>query len=328
MMDNLSLAPAQQGQEEILANIHNVGFRECIEQLGIMYEFRENRRGDFKGLVLEPKVSLLVAFLDDIPVGYTCSRFVKLAEENNICRVMFEPTESNLGQSRIVVLPEYRRRGIASALIRTSLENAKEKGAEIAFIYSHSDNTAASALLTELGFVHDEVFYYPPYSNTKPYDHDNIYLELDLSQPAKRVPLNSDVKLKAPSVEDLPVLVRIFGECAPWAFGPSPSFEHVHNWLKEPWGEEQFAAVVDGEIVGVMEFSARGQLGVPGVLPEYQRRGIGTTLLYYLLKRMQEKGYRRVLAETGIIAKDAISLYHRLGFRQVRAQWRWHKILS
>ncbi|HLI88308.1 MAG TPA: GNAT family N-acetyltransferase [Ktedonobacteraceae bacterium] len=47
---------------------------------------------------------------------------------------------------------------------------------------------------------------------------------------------------------------------------------------------------------------------------DYRRRGIGRTIVTFLLDQARERGYRRVFVETNNNWYDAIGLYQRLGF--------------
>jgi len=76
-----------------------------------------------------------------------------------------------------------------------------------------------------------------------------------------------------------------------------------------------------------MEFSNTGVLGIPGVLPEHRKKGIGTTLFFHLLERMQLKGHSKAAADTGIMLQDTTKMYHCLGFHIARKQWAWVKLL-
>jgi len=224
-------------------------------------------------------------------------------------------------------MPSHRRKGVATALLRKTLEHFRNQGVEVATACAYSDNAAASAFLSSLGFIHNEYFYLERYSDQEPFAFDSVYAELDLRQPLKEVRLNPAVKVRAVREDDLEAMTRVFGECSPWVYGPQPSAEQVLAWLREPRAEVTLVAEYEGEAVGAMEFSRTGVLGIPGVLPEYGNKGIGTTLFRHLLERMQQRGHSKAIADTGIMLQDAIKMYHRLGFHIVRRLWPWIRLL-
>lgn len=71
-------------------------------------------------------------------------------------------------------------------------------------------------------------------------------------------------------------------------------------------------------IVGVAALSVEGvdmgQIHWVYILPEYQRRGIGTALVRHLEQRAMEKGLCRVKLHTLGIALWAITFYEKLGY--------------
>jgi len=322
-MVKIEVVPFHSGQEALVAQIHNDGFGEWIRKLGRTYAYRQISPQDVLNWIQNPGDTLWLAYVNGIPAGYVHCRIEEIEGQSNFLHLLYELTAPNMGQSRIAVVPEHRRKGVATALISTTLEHFKSQGVEIATVFAYSDNTAASALLTSLGFTHSEYFYFDRYSDKEPFVFDTIYAELDLRQPLKNVRLNPDVRIRAPREDDLESLMRIFGECSPWVYGPNPSAQQVLGWLREPWGEVTLVAEYEGKAVGAMEFSKDGVLGIPGVLPEYQNKGIGTTLFYHLLKRMQQRGHSKAIADTGIMQQNAIKMYHRLGFHIARRLWGW-----
>ena len=52
----------------------------------------------------------------------------------------------------VTVLPEYRRRGVACALLKTLFENAKAHGVDTIFLEVRAGNEPAKALYRKLGF--------------------------------------------------------------------------------------------------------------------------------------------------------------------------------
>ncbi|MEZ4860642.1 MAG: GNAT family N-acetyltransferase [Caldilineaceae bacterium] len=84
-------------------------------------------------------------------------------------------------------------------------------------------------------------------------------------------------------------------------------------------------AELDGEVVGLMECFRNGVIGIPGILPGYRRRGVGTTLFYHLLRAMQQAGYPLAVGDTGVIQQEMIQLYEHFGFDCTRRLLNWVK---
>ena len=102
------------------------------------------------------------------------------------------------------------------------------------------------------------------------------------------------------------------------------SVEQTYGW-DEAWQKQDFQEHFDpakrqiirygGLDVGVLSIEERDDslfLGLIAILPQYQRRGIGTTLI----RRLQERAAERGLAVTLRVLKvnQARELYERLGF--------------
>lgn len=326
-MSDIAVTSFGPGQEEIIAQIHNAAFEEWATKVGRVYEYRQVAPEDVIGWGTDLTEELWLAYTDGVPAGYIHCRIEEPEGNPGFLHVSYEITAPDMGQSRVGVVPEHRRIGVATSLLLVTLGYARSRGAEIANVYAYSDNHAASALLSGLGFTHEERFYYSRYSGEEPYAFDSVFAELDLRRPLKASRLNPEVTMRPPREDDLEVMVRVFGECSPWVYGPEPPPDQVLAWLRDPWGEVTLVAEYQGEPVGAMEFSDTGRLGVPGVLPEYRNQGIGTTLFYRLLQEMQRKGHNKAVADTGIVLQDAIRMYHRLGFHIARRLWHWVRLL-
>jgi len=238
------------GQEGLVAQIHNAGFDEWITRLGRTYSYRQVTPQDVLDWIQEPTDTLWLAYVNVAPAGYAHCRIEEIEGQGNFLHLLYELTAPDMGQSRIAVVPKHRRKGVATSLLRTTLEHLKSQGVEIATAYACSDNGAPSALLSRLGFTHSEYFYFDRYSDQEPFVFDSVYAEIDLRQPLKEVRLNPAVQIRAPREDDLEAMIRVFGDCSPWVYGPHPSAEQVLAWLREPWGEVTLVAEYEGEAGG------------------------------------------------------------------------------
>ena len=326
-MDRIEVTAFQQGQEESVARIHNAAFAEWIRKLESCYSYRTLTPQDVLDWNKKPSHSIWLAYVDGDAAGYASCHSEVVRGKRDFLLLYFDPTPPNWGQSRIAVVPQHRRKGVATALMQAILEDFEAKGGELVHAAAYDDNAAASALLSKVGFTHSELFYFEPYSDREPWGYDTLYAEVDLTKPLKDIHLNPDVTIRAPHADDLDAFVRIFRESAPFAFGPDPSYQQITTWLTNPNSEAILVAEYDGKAVGVMEFFRNGVIGIPGVLPEYRNRGIGTTLFHHLLKRMQLNGHRKAIGDTGLIQESMIRMYRRFGFHVSRKLWNWTKVM-
>ncbi len=99
---------------------------------------------------------------------------------------------------------------------------------------------------------------------------------------------------------------------------PDP-FVPMNLDFAEKWPLEQtLVAEVDGRIVGFLMFESRGKMGLPvqlGVMPEYRRMGIGTSLLLSLLKDFRERGIEDIRMKVFKNNVPALTLYKKLKFK-------------
>lgn len=62
-----------------------------------------------------------------------------------------------------------------------------------------------------------------------------------------------------------------------------------------------------------------------GIVPEYQRQGLGQALLYALLHSAHQRGLERATLEVRISNQSALALYQKFGFRQAGRRKRYYQ---
>ena len=114
-----------------------------------------------------------------------------------------------------------------------------------------------------------------------------------------------------------------------------PASKHLERYLRfmrspvyEPEGD-LVAVAPDGTIGAFMiwwpDESGIAQIEPFGTHPEFHRQGIGRSLMYFGLRRMQQAGMRTVRVGTGVERLDATAFYAGVGFEVVgRLRW-WKK---
>ena len=326
-MSELEVMPFQPGQETLVAHLHNTAFSDWRDRLEPCYRHKQVTAHTVQAWNREPFNTIWIAYTGREAVGYANCRIKIVSGHRDFLSLAFTVTHPDWGQSSIGVIPAYRHQGIATILVQTILEHFKSRGGELVTAYAYNFNLPASRFFAHLGFSHQPLFYFDPYSSQTPWGFDAIYAELDLANPLQQVPLNPKVTIREPKPGDQAALVSIFRESAPFAFGSNPLPQQIALWLSNPAREAIFVAEFNGELVGTMEFFKDGVIGIPGILPQYRHRGIGTTLFYHLLKKMQSAGFRKAIGDTGIIQKEMISLYHRFGFDLSKKLLTWTKVL-
>jgi ribosomal-protein-alanine N-acetyltransferase len=62
-----------------------------------------------------------------------------------------------------------------------------------------------------------------------------------------------------------------------------------------------------------------------GIVPEYQRQGLGQALLYALLRSAHQRGLERATLEVRISNQSALTLYQKFGFREAGRRKRYYQ---
>ena len=332
---DILIIPYEKDKAEDVCIIHNSAFKSYIEEFGMLYGYKKLNPNDIRNWMNIQENKIWIAYADNEPVGFVpCSLEVK-KKDNEILVVQIEEPTWGRGQSRISVIPSFRKISIARALVEHAIEYYKKIGAEVVVAHFYNDNELASQLFTKLGFKHKRFFfYYDKYSKTEPLEGDTMLASFDLVQPLPKITLNSEVNVRILTEYDLPAIKNILGELRPGLWGNNPSMGQIKRWYKfgrsrDGIREEALVAEYKGEVVGIMEYSSVGVIGIPGVLPQYRRKGIGSTLFYHLLKSMKEKGLFKALTDSGYVPerREAIRMYKRFNFDLSRKLWPWIKII-
>jgi len=327
-MSEIKIKQGVKGQESIICEIHNEAFSHWIDNLGFLYGYKYLENKDVEKWLLNEKSFVLIAYDEEQPVGYVhCQIEDIVGDKKAIRNLVFCETKESLGQSKIGVLTKNRRKKVALKLMKKALEKSKQLEADTALFLTYKKNLPAIRLLTNLGFDHKQLYYFEPFSKEKPYVQDSVLAEFDLSQDLPDIKLNQDVLIRKIRLEDFSSMQRIFGESRPDVFGSNPTLNQVKEWYQSAWGEVTLIAEIEEQVVGCMEFTSMGVIGIPGVLPEYRKQGIGSTLFYHLLLEMKNSGKEKALVDTGYELEKAINLYKKFNFDLSRELWAWVKIL-
>ncbi len=311
--------------------IHNKAFSELIATLGLMFGYQRISSNDVKKWIEHENSTILVAYEDLNPLGYIYFQFENRKGKNTMVKqaVVVETMEGR-GQSRIAVIPEKRRQGIATNFLKNMIRIAEDSNMDAIVVYSYNHNHIMNHILHKFGFSHEPIFYYSSFSEEKPFVHDSVLAEYDLSKDIdledNRV--HENLLIREYHENDFPDIQQIFSECRPDMIEFLGKEDVGTFWLEQNWAAKTLVAEYCGEVVGCMEYNEVGIIGIPGVKNADQNRGIGTRLLIELLKNMKLNGFKKALANTGIILPNAIKLYQKLNFDTSRELWAWVKILK
>ncbi|MDP9027535.1 MAG: GNAT family N-acetyltransferase [Actinomycetota bacterium] len=103
----------------------------------------------FAGYLADPERALFLAELDDAPVGYTMLVFGEPHDQDVSAAISLRPT---VELSKMYVLPGQHGAGVSSALMRTSLDEARARGAVGAWLGVNEENVRANRFYEKSGF--------------------------------------------------------------------------------------------------------------------------------------------------------------------------------
>jgi len=121
--------------------------------------------------------------------------------------------------------------------------------------------------------------------------------------------------------EDFEALYRIDQVC----YEPEIAYSRreLRNYLRFP-GADCFVAEDSGTLVGfcvTAHEGSRGHIITIDVLGEYRRRGVGTSLLAEVERKLAQLGVRELSLETATDNNSAIAFWQKHGYR-TRAIWK------
>jgi GNAT superfamily N-acetyltransferase len=205
------------------------------------------------------------------------------------------------------VLPEARRRGLGTALLRAGSGRARELGCDVLTGHVDADDEAGLAFADRFGFVEvdRQVELVRPLSDGEPWPVVPDGIEI--------VPLASEHveglhTLALAAASDLPVA----GEIRP---------ETVAAWVDEIVAGRAFVALAGGRVVGVAGISDRparngsAENNLTAVRADLRGRGIATALKLTVVAWAAEHGYRELTTWTQEGNDRMQAVNNRAGYR-------------
>jgi mycothiol synthase len=255
-----------------------------------------------------PEEDLLLAFWGDKPAG-----FLDCIPEDIIGRVIL------LG----FVLPDFRRRGIAGALIDRAEELARLSGRKLFHICLNEREKGGAAFLETKSFSRARTF---------------LDLVLDLQRLPEKALGESVLELKAlrRGGESLLAEVqnRIFEDT--WGYCPNTA-EDIRFYLLWTGSriDDVLVHMIGNDVAGYVwthpvhtEAEGRVRIHMLGVQPRFRGRGLGKALLTSILRQLKGKGLYEVELTVDSENAAALHLYDSLGFRlRNRLVWFEKKIV-
>jgi len=222
----------------------------------------------------------------------------------------------------LAVLPEFRGKGIAKALVEKAIESHRRRGMKLVDAWAQEGRQGCIHIFESFGFQKIRC---------------TSMMRMSLRNVPSDIGENREANLKEMRLEnddDIALLNRLDNEAFKEHFNYRPrSIEETkHNLLESPWYQNQkaFSAILNiepvGYIITAIDFKLTEEKGVKygcvwdiGVLKPFRRRGIGTRLLIQGLQVLKGQGMEQAL----LYVDDqnptkAIELYEKIGFKVMR----------
>jgi mycothiol synthase len=255
-----------------------------------------------------PKQDLFVAEIAGNVAGY-----LDINAEIRIGRAVFE----------VLVLPEYRQRGIASELYREAAPRAKATGANVAHVNVCEDNTIGRLVLEKTGFSIIRRF---------------CEMTVDLTGTTEPgISTGFTVRLFRKGEEAS--IARLQNRCfaGSWGYNPNTTEEIEYAVNATGNNHELIFIATDGDrSVGYQWMNIeqdehgkkRGRVSMLGVDPEYRGKGIGQELMQAGLACLKGRGLQiaRLTVDSENVAANA--LYHSIGFSKSETSLWYEKVLD
>ncbi|MGY5881070.1 MAG: GNAT family N-acetyltransferase [Candidatus Thorarchaeota archaeon] len=315
------IRPYREGDESEIAVVYNSAFREAIESLPEIYQYKEVSTEDVLDW-LHQDTELWIAELDARIIGFV-QVHVEIEHGKRDIPVLqiISPRKWDLDQSNIAVHPKFQRSGVGSRLLQVIIEKHKDT-TEFITAVSFNDNLAAEMFFQHNGFEMHDIYYFPDYSDEKPIMNSSVYETLELDNLVAPKNLNSEIGFRRATIDDASAIAEIHKHNVWW--NPEVrSLEWNKEFIQGKFGHTVFVVEYENEVVGAIDYWEDGRVGISGVLPHMTGKGIGSAMFYKVLLTMREIGYKFAFMDSGMTQVDAIKMYGRFGFTARRRQNAW-----
>jgi len=303
----LKIRPFKKGcDEEAYVSIYNVAFADYDD-------IRNMTLQEMEKMKKSPSFSLEGTFIAEWngeTAGMVSASIDKFREEK-------KGFIQNLG-----VLPKFRKKGIATKLLKTALESLRKRGMEIAETWAQADRESCVHLFEKFGFKQARIT-------------SIMIMKLDSIPEANRKNMPWTIRdMQMKEEKEIELLNKLDNESFKehFNFRPRTIEETKYSLFEMPWFTIQkwFFAILNQQPVGYGGIAIDeglnkeknlkwGLIADIGVLKPYRRIGIGTCLMLHMMQTLKSLRMEEAfLYVDDMNPTGAIKLYEKLGFKALR----------
>ena len=212
--------------------------------------------------------------------------------------LMLFPYLPNEYEVNALVHPEYRRKGVFTALLETAKQDARVNGCEAFTFVIDRNSTSGKAVLNHLGATYQ-------------FSEYNLVLKK-----AELFLKPDEVSIREATTEDRPLIIATLSE----AFGdPVDVTENIYAQI-DTADRVTYIGEVDGKPIGVIRALLIGDdaasIHAFGVKAGEQGKGYGTKMLKQMVQQLFRMGRTKVELDVETENKAALEIYKRAGFAE------------
>ena len=206
---------------------------------------------------------------------------------------------SREGEISGMVHPEYRQRGIFSALFEAACQEGRRRGIPSFLLIAEQASSAGQAFVRRLATS----YYHSEY-------------KMVLEEPRLPATFNERLLFRPAIAGDLPALAHITAQ----AFHmPESDVDWYNEKILERASHRYYVGEIDGVVIGKIDVDLSAERGFIfgfAIVPECQGRGYGRQILAQTVQEIRNSGRQHVELEVATENKQALSLYQSCGFKE------------
>jgi len=207
---------------------------------------------------------------------------------------------SQEGEISGMVHPDYRRRGIFSALFEAASQEGRNRNLPSFLLIVEQASPAGQAFAKHL-----------------PTTYDHSEYKMVLEEPRLPGSFNERLHFRPARAEDAHTMSRI--TAVAFNMPESDVDWYTESTLAQPNDRRYYVGEVDGEVIGKIDVSFSDEVGFIfgfAVQPEHQGKGYGRQMLALTIQEILRSGQQHIGLEVATENKQALSLYQSCGFKE------------